>query len=33
MLRWPDLHNIENPHLRAAFEALEKAELELSYLN
>jgi hypothetical protein len=33
MLRWPDLYKIEAPHLRAAFDALEKAETELNRLN
>ena len=33
MLRWPELYNIEAPHLRAALEALEKAEVELNLLN
>jgi hypothetical protein len=33
MLRWPDLYNIEAPHLQAALEALEKAETELNLLN
>ncbi|MBV8142602.1 MAG: hypothetical protein JOZ60_11215 [Verrucomicrobia bacterium] len=33
MLRWPDLYRIEAPHLKAALEALEKAEVELSLLN
>jgi hypothetical protein len=34
MLRWPDLYNIEAPHhLRAALDALEKAETELNQLN
>jgi hypothetical protein len=32
MLRWPELYNIEAPHLRAALEALEKAEVELNLL-
>jgi hypothetical protein len=33
MLRWPDLYNLEAPHLQAALEALEKAETELNLLN
>jgi hypothetical protein len=33
MLRWPDLYNLEAPHLQAALEALEKAEIELNLLN
>ena len=33
MLRWPELYNIEAPHLQAALEALEKAEAELNLLN
>jgi hypothetical protein len=33
MLRWPDLYNLETPHLQAALEALEKAETELNLLN
>jgi len=33
MLRWPELYNIEAQHLRAALEALEKAEVELNLLN
>ena len=33
MLRWPDLYDIETPHLRAALDALEKAETELNLLN
>ena len=33
MLRWPELYNFEAPHLRAALEALEKAEAELNLLN
>lgn len=33
MLRWPDLYDIEAPHLRAALDALEKAETELNLLN
>jgi hypothetical protein len=33
MLRWPDLYNLEAPHLQAALEALEKAEAELNLLN
>jgi hypothetical protein len=33
MLRWPDLYDIEAPHLRAALDALEKAETELNRLN
>jgi len=33
MLRWPELYNIEAPHLQAALEALEKAEMELNLLN
>jgi hypothetical protein len=33
MLRWPELYNIEAPHLQAALEALEKAEAELNFLN
>src|SRR5258708_30612111 len=32
-LRWRELYNIEAPHLRAALEALEKAEVELNLLN
>jgi len=32
MLRWPELYNIEAPHLQAALEALEKAEVELNLL-
>ncbi len=31
-LRWPELYNIEAPHLQAALEALEKAEVELNLL-
>ena len=30
MFRWPELYNIEAPHLWAALEALEKAEVELN---
>jgi hypothetical protein len=33
MLRWPELYDVEAPHLQAALEALEKAEAELSLLN
>jgi hypothetical protein len=33
MLRWPDLYNLEAPHLQAALEALERAESELNLLN
>jgi hypothetical protein len=33
MLRWPELYNLEVPHLKAALEALEKAEIELNLLN
>ena len=33
MLRWLELYNIEAPHLQAALEALEKAEVELNLLN
>ena len=33
MLRWPELYNLEVPHLKAALEALEKAETELNLLN
>jgi hypothetical protein len=33
MLRWPDLYDIQTPHLRAALDALEKAETELNLLN
>jgi hypothetical protein len=33
MLRWPDLYNLEAPHLQAALEALERAETELNLLN
>jgi hypothetical protein len=33
MLRWPDLYDLEAPHLRAALDALEKAEMELNLLN
>jgi hypothetical protein len=33
MLRWPDLYNLEAPHLQAALEALEKAETELNLLS
>ena len=33
MLRWPELYDIEAPHLQAALEALEKAEAELNLLN
>jgi hypothetical protein len=33
MLRWPELYSFEAPHLRAALEALEKAEVELNCLN
>jgi hypothetical protein len=33
MLSWPDLYDIEAPHLRAALDALEKAETELNLLN
>jgi hypothetical protein len=34
MLRWADLYDIEAPHhLRAALDALEKAETELNRLN
>ena len=33
MLRWPELYNLEAPHLQAALEALEKAETELNLLN
>ncbi len=33
MLRWPELYNFEAPHLKAALEALEKAENELNLLN
>src|SRR6267378_7043394 len=33
MLRWPELYNIEAPHLQAALEASEKAEVELNLLN
>jgi len=33
VLRWPELYNIEAPHLQAALEALEKAEVELNLLN
>jgi hypothetical protein len=33
MLRWPNLYNLEAPHLQAALEALEKAETELNLLN
>jgi hypothetical protein len=32
LLRWPELYNIEAPHLQAALEALEKAEVELNLL-
>jgi hypothetical protein len=33
MLRWPEPYNIEAPHMRAALEALEKAEeVELNLL-
>ena len=33
MLRWPELYAFEAPHLQAALEALEKAEVELNFLN
>ncbi len=33
MLRWPELYAFEAPHLQAALEALEKAEVELNLLN
>ncbi len=33
MLRWPELYDVEAPHLKAALEALEKAESELNLLN
>ena len=33
MLRWPDLYDLEAPHLRAALDALERAETELNLLN
>jgi hypothetical protein len=33
MLRWPELYSFEAPHLKAALEALEKAEAELNLLN
>jgi hypothetical protein len=33
MLRWPELYSVEAPHLQAALEALEKAEVELNLLN
>ena len=33
MLRWPELYDIEAPHLRAALDALERAENELNLLN
>jgi hypothetical protein len=33
MLRWPELYDVEVPHLKAALEALEKAESELNLLN
>src|SRR5260221_12364098 len=33
MLRWLELYNIEAPHLQAALEELEKAEVELNLLN
>ena len=33
MLRWPELYNIEAPHLQAALESLKKAEAELNLLN
>jgi hypothetical protein len=33
MLRWPELYEVEVPHLKAALEALEKAESELNLLN
>ena len=33
MLRWPELYTFEAPHLQAALEALEKAEVELNFLN
>ena len=32
MLCWPELYNIEAPHLRAALEVLEKTEVELNLL-
>jgi hypothetical protein len=33
MLRWPELYDLEAPHLRAALDALERAESELNLLN
>ena len=33
MLRWPGLYDVEAPHLQAALEALEKAEVELNLSN
>jgi hypothetical protein len=33
MIRWPELCSFEARHLQAAFEALEKAEAELSFVD
>ena len=31
MLRWPELYTLETSHWKAAYEALERAELELRH--